>query len=252
MEIIFMGTASAAGSIERDNTYLLLRSGEAGWLIDVGGNPLGKLKHSRTPLDHIQGVILTHMHTDHIYGLTSLLWGMWVGGRRAALTIHCSSAGEEQLRAILKAYQVESWPIGFELRIETFDWEKENVLLHESGLELSTFPSLHAIPTVGIKAVTAEGKVMIYSADTRPNERIVQEPRIDLLIHEATKARGVMTSHTSLEDVIRYCPVERIGQVYCVHLTDDEPYLEVLEQYRNQVQGAEKVRLAEDMLLISL
>ncbi|CAG7645952.1 Ribonuclease BN [Paenibacillus solanacearum] len=249
MNIIFMGTASAAGSTERDNTYLLLRHHEDCWLIDTGGNPLGKLKQAGIPLDRIKGVMLTHFHVDHMYGLPSLLWGMWIGGRTAPFTIYCSSTGEAQLRAILEGYQVAQWPIKFDLRIHAFDWTEPSPLFSEQGLSVSTFPSLHGVPTVGFK-VEADDRVLIYSADTSPNERICSEPKIDLLIHEATKARGKMKTHTSLEDVVRFYPMERIGQLYAVHLTDNEPYGEVLAECSEAVRS--KVTLASDMMSITL
>lgn len=83
MDVLILGSASASGSRERDNTYLLLQHEEGNWMIDVGGNPLGKLKQAEIPLQSIQGVILTHFHIDHIFGLPSLLWGMWLGKRKS-------------------------------------------------------------------------------------------------------------------------------------------------------------------------
>jgi ribonuclease Z len=249
LDIIFMGTASAAGSADRDNTYLLFKHREEGWLIDVGGNPLGKLKQASTPLDQIKGVILTHFHVDHIYGLPSLLWGMWIAGRTEPLTVYCPETGESQLKAIISSYQAEEWPIRFDIHIHAFDWTKECDLLENNGIAISAFPALHAVPTAGLK-VQFEDRILIYSADTRPNEWIRNQPRIDLLIHEASAARGTMKSHTSLEDLLRFYPLDRIGKVVAVHLADHQPYHEILAGCSESARS--KVILASDMMKASL
>jgi ribonuclease Z len=249
MDITFMGTSCAAGSVSRDNTYLLLRHERKGWLIDVGGNPLGKLKMASVSLDEIEGVVLTHFHVDHIYGLPSLLWGMWIEGRKNPLTICCPGVDEDQLRAILAAYQVNEWPVAFDIRIQTFDWTKETTLIDGNAFSLSTFPSLHARPTVGIR-VMQQGKVLIYSADTRLNEWIRKQEHIDLLIHEATNADSGNKSHTGLRELLGYYPLERIGRLFAVHLTDGQPYEDVLAQLDETTRA--KITLASDGMTATL
>ncbi|RKN70048.1 MBL fold metallo-hydrolase [Paenibacillus ginsengarvi] len=246
MDIVFLGTASAAGSFRRDNTYLLLRHGEDGWLIDVGGNPLGKLKQLSMLPAQIRGVILTHFHTDHIYGLPSLLWGMWIAGRTEPLTIYCSETGVAQLRTLLDGYEVKKWPIRFELDIRPFDWMTPSALFESDGLILSVFPALHAGPTVGVTAQIG-GKTLVYSADTKPNSWIRDLPRIDLLVHEATAARGSRNNHTTLEEIVHYYDPQKIKRIIAVHLTDCEPYEDVLAE-----AGGAAITLAEDMQVTEL
>lgn len=244
-----MGTASAAGSVRRDNTYMLLKQQDDCWLIDVGGDPLGKLKQAQVTLDQIRGVILTHLHTDHIYGLPSLLWGMWIAGRTAPLSIYCSKTGAAQLQAIVDSYQVQQWPIRFELNFRPFDWTEENDLFVEDGLSVSTFPVLHAGPTVGIKAVEGD-RVLIYSADTGPCDWIRNQPRIDVLVHEATLARGNPTIHTSLEQLVGFYPIDQIGRIFAVHLTDGEPYGEVLAEAGISISP--RIVLPDDMFTVTV
>ncbi|MCS7464821.1 ribonuclease Z [Paenibacillus doosanensis] len=250
MNIICMGTASAAGSADRDNTYLLVQHEEDCILIDVGGNPLGKLKKLRIPLNRISEVVFTHFHIDHIYGLPSLLWGMWIAGREDALTIRCSKSNEAQLRSLLHSYQTASWPIRFDIRIALFDDGAVTQLFDRNGLTMTAFPSLHAGPTVGLKLVH-DGKVTIYSADTRPNEWIREQSPVHTLIHEATTAADSSSqAHSSLDAVLRYYPVERIDRIVIVHLSDDEPYEAVLDSCPEQLRR--KVTLASDLMTISL
>ncbi|WP_245581011.1 MBL fold metallo-hydrolase [Paenibacillus ginsengihumi] len=245
MKVTLLGTSSAAGSRERDNTYLLLEHDQDAWMIDVGGNPLGKLKQAGMPLDRIRGVILTHFHIDHIFGLPSLLWGMWLGGRQEALTVYCDAGHAAQLQQILASYRTSEWPIGFAIDIRTFDWTKPSTLFAQGELSVSVFPSLHVGATVGVRAAVSE-RVLVYSADTRPNEWIAAQQRIDVLVHEATAARGAISVHTSLEQLVRFYPLERIGRVVAVHLTDDEPYGDVLAECEARVR--ERIALGADLM----
>lgn len=249
LNVHFMGTASASGSAGRENTYLLLERGEQCWMIDVGGNPLGKLKQAGISLARIQGVLLTHFHVDHIYGLPSLLWGMWIAHRSDPLTIYCSSVHKQQLTAILASYRVAEWPISFTIQIHDFDWTEPAAVISEEGLTVSTFPSLHVGATVGVK-VESNDSVLIYSSDTMPNETICRYGDIDVLIHEATKAKGSANGHTSLEELFGFYPLEHIKRIYAVHLTDGEPYTEVLSEFTAKVNA--KVTLAYDMMKISI
>ncbi|MNR40308.1 hypothetical protein D3C85_1585840 [compost metagenome] len=71
-----------------------------------------------------------------------------------------------------------------------------------------------------------------------------------MLIHEATKARGSVNSHTSLEELLTFYPLERIEQIYAVHLTDGESYSQVLSE--NPPAVSSKVTLAQDMMKVSV
>jgi len=110
METILMGTASAASGSGRDNTYLLLRVADDCTLIDVGGNPLGKLKTLNISTHHIKRVLLTHVHIDHIYGLPSLLWGMWLDHRTEPLVLCCHQCDLAWIEQWLAHLRMSSWP----------------------------------------------------------------------------------------------------------------------------------------------
>lgn len=250
MEIILMGTACAASGIERDNTYLLLQQPESCTLIDVGGNPLGKLKKVGIPTHHIKRVVLTHFHIDHIYGLPSLLWGMWIDGRREPLDIYCTEEKRGWLEDWLSLMQMSEWPCSFEVRINSFDWMKPSLIWHNDDLSLSVFPSSHGqVPTVGIKAIYKD-QVVVYSSDTSINLKLNEIPKIDLLIHEATTAYKSSSSHSCLQDIVHSYNFDAIDKLVIVHVTDNEPYNEVLNGLIAEVRS--KVSVGQDLMTFTL
>lgn len=249
MDIYLLGTASAAGGADRENTYLLLQDQQEWVMVDVGGSSLQKLKKLEISLHDIRDVLFTHFHTDHIYGLPSLLWGMWLAKRTKPLNIHCAAENEPRLRSWLEWMEAKEWPILFPIHIQTFNWKEETEQIKGNDVTIRVFPSKHGVPTVGLRA-QYQDKVIIYSADTALNERINQEIKIDLLIHEATSAMNPGPTHTGLKELAQFYELEKIAQVALVHLTDEEPYASVLAALPEEQK--QKIKLGYDLMKLKV
>ncbi|WGG44720.1 ribonuclease Z [Rossellomorea sp. DA94] len=242
MDIHFLGTGSAYPGSERDNTSICFSNDEYHVLVDVSGNPCRKLKQLQVDLKELDAVVFTHFHIDHIYGLPSLLWGMWLEDRRKPLRILCDVRNERKLREWLSTMEADQWPIAFPIEIETFDGDRETEILSGGGMTFSCFKALHSVPTVGLE-VRCDGRVLVYSSDSEINARIDEYDHIDVLIHEATSARKVAGNHSSLVEIVEKYEVDRIGKIVLVHLSDGEPYEEEVEKLRTS-----KVIIGEDLM----
>ena len=242
MEIHFLGTGSAYPGSQRDNTSICFSNDGYHVLVDVSGNPCRKLKQSGVGLGELDTVVFTHFHIDHIYGLPSLLWGMWLEDRRKPLRILCDYRNEKKLHEWLATMEADKWPIAFPIEVETFDGDGEEELLAGGGMKISCFKALHSVPTVGLEIQCAD-KVVVYSSDTEINERIRRYDHIDILIHEATSARKEAGNHSSLVEVTEKYDMDRISEIVIVHLSDNEPYEEEVTKL-----GISKVVIGEDMM----
>lgn len=232
MEITCLGTGYAQATAERDNTYLLLQNDNKNRavMIDIGGSPLSKLKKNHVNVNAIQSVIITHFHIDHIYGLPSLLWGMWLSGRKEELTIYCSHENKPKLKAWLTVLEIEKWPAEFPISINTFATDKMETLFLFGEATISSFPAKHVVPTVGIEIKT-DSRLLVYSGDTEPNKWIQDYEKIDVLYHECTFSYGQHRHHTSLEQFISFYDLNKIGKVLLVHLSDKEDYQSALNTF---------------------
>ncbi|MEC0248085.1 MBL fold metallo-hydrolase [Paenibacillus chitinolyticus] len=249
MELILMGTACASSGRDRDNTYLLVRDTSGSTLIDIGGNPLGKLKTLGLSTHEVKRVVFTHVHIDHIYGLPSLLWGMWIDGREDPLEIYCDESEKKWLQNWLELMKLTKWPLAFEISVHAFHWEKPALLWKEGETALSVFPSRHGVAAAGIK-VEGGGTVFVYSTDTMPNPLIRDMDRIDLLVHESTTAERSLAMHSTLRDIAGYYDWSKIGRGILVHLTDDEPYEDLLKEIPEPVSS--KISLGRELERILL
>jgi ribonuclease Z len=246
MKIHFLGTGSAYPGESRDNTSFCLSYEDTAVLIDVSGNPCRKLKKFGIGLGQLDVVVLTHFHIDHIYGLPSLLWGMWLEHRKKPLKILVDYRNEHKLKQWLHTMDIESWGIEFPVHLGTFNGDHSEQIFEEEVLKISCFPALHSVPTVGLEIIAGE-RLVVYSADTEVNRHIQSYEKLDMLIHEATFAKGNNPNHTSLEEIAETYHLATIGKVILVHLSEDEPYEEVLTKLEEN-----HVKLAEDGLTIQL
>lgn len=247
MEINFLGTGSAYPGAERDNTSLCLSNDGYHVLVDVSGNPSKKLKQIKVELGKVDSVIFTHFHIDHIYGLPSLLWGMWLENREKPLTIYCDKRNEAKLNEWLITMEAELWPIKFSIVIKTFNGDHNQELIVEDTMRISCFPALHSVPTIGLE-IKCNDKLIIYSGDSEINTHIQSYKHIDVLIHEATSAKKPAPNHTSLTEITKAYDLKTIREIVLVHLSDNEPYEK--ELYKLRVHS--KIKAAEDMMYMKL
>ena len=72
-ELIFLGTGGSVATAERDNTSFLLVAEKDLVLIDCPGSIVQKLRRCGFDPGTVGGLLVTHVHPDHIYGLPSLI-----------------------------------------------------------------------------------------------------------------------------------------------------------------------------------
>lgn len=143
---------------------------------------------------------------------------------------------------------MDTWLNSIKIEIQTFDWEKENKILTEEELSITTFPAIHGMPNVGL-LIECKEKIIVYSSDTSINPIIKNFKKVDFLIHEATTAQEKLPYHTSLREIIDFHPLQDIEQVILVHLSDGEPYDQLI---MNACLEKGKINVAYDGMMIQL
>jgi ribonuclease Z len=182
--VIFLGTGDPLNE-ERGQTCIAIPlSGDETMLFDAssGTAVLRQLAAAGISLEGIRHLFVTHRHFDHAGGLAPLLVAL-TSLPDASLTVH---ALPETLRALRKMLAL-TIP-GVE------DWLGERLLWDEltpckptrtGDLETTPFEVDHGIECAGFR-ITRGGSILVYAADTRPCENVVEYAQdADLLIHEA-------------------------------------------------------------------
>lgn len=183
MKLVFFGTGGAVASADDGNASFALGLAEASLLVDASGNPVQSLLRAGFDPASLHGLVLTHAHTDHLYGLPSLVHALWLLGRREPLTVWCNHDTARLGRALCDVLGLFGKPRMFPVSWVTGE-ELDVQLPGEATLRL--FPVLHSAPTCGLAVADARRR-LVYSADTGPCERVVTEAAgVDALIHEAS------------------------------------------------------------------
>ena len=102
--VVVLGSGPALATAAQDNTSFLLETEVGNLLIDCGGSPFHKLLRAGSNPARLGGVLLTHAHPDHIYGLPSLLHEMWLDGRRDVLHIYANQHTLEVALSLLDVF----------------------------------------------------------------------------------------------------------------------------------------------------
>lgn len=199
LRVTLLGTGSPVPSPTRFGNSTLVQANELNLVFDAGRGASIRLNQLGVPLGQIDGVFLTHFHSDHINGLADLWLTGFIpafGGREGDFNLYGPS-GVEHIGAGL----METWSNDIDVRvadaeverdttnIATHEFEEDGVIFDDAGVQVTMFEVEHdphgAIkPAVGYRVDYAGNSVLI-SGDTRPTGNVLTYGKdVDLLVHE--------------------------------------------------------------------
>jgi ribonuclease Z len=168
-------------------------------------------------LPDIRAVILTHRHTDHIYGLPMLVQGLWLGGREEGLPLYGPAEALEAAGKLLEILQLAD-------REEIFPIEWHSVPLREGrrvmeigDVRITSAPGVHAgVQTLALRFDNpVSGRSIVYSSDTEPCPAVRRlAAGANLLIHEATGTHAGHSSPAQAAGVARQAGVEQLALIH--------------------------------------
>jgi ribonuclease Z len=183
-----LGSSGAVPSATRDTTALLVRAGGTSYLIDIGGSPVQKLRRLGVDPVALGGVIVTHTHPDHVYGLPALVQCLLILGRRAPFPVYCRTEHVAVVRGLLELFGLLAE--GLDVPVVGVEAREGARVLETADLVVTTSPNVHgSMPNLAVR-IDAGGRRLVYSSDTRPCPEVAALARgADVLVHEATFAR---------------------------------------------------------------
>jgi ribonuclease Z len=171
------------------------------FLFDAGPGVMRRLAAAGLPIDGVDALFLTHLHSDHTLGYPDLIFTSWVMGRREPLQAY----GPKGLRRMTK-HILEAWKEDIGVRItglERASAEGYQVDVHEinpgvvydrDGVRITAFPVRHGSwkHAYGFRIDTADRSIVI-SGDTRPCDTLLDAARgVDILLHEVYPDSGLV------------------------------------------------------------
>lgn len=248
-----------------------MRAGGQNLLFDCGRGATIRL--AQLKVDHIDGVFLTHLHSDHTVGIPDLWLTGWVMGRKTPFRIWGPEGTRGMMEHLEQAYAFdihmrrdvdEKRPAaGVEVQAED---TQPGVVFESDGVKVTAFLVDHGPvkPAFGYR-IDFHGHSVVLSGDTRYSENLIKFALgTDVLIHEvidpvayAALANGysaeekarVLAHHTTPEEAGRvFTKVAPKLAVYSHIVPPDVPTL--IQQTRKTYSGP--LEVGEDLMSIEV
>ena len=198
MRVIVCGSASPLGrDPERAQACVAVVTAEHFFLFDVGARSPLRMAQARLPMARINGVFLTHFHSDHIAALPDVNLASWVQGRPAPLDVYGPPGVQSVVDGFNAAYRLDRGyrtahhgaarlpPERGPMRAQAFD--PGEVVWQDDLLTVTSFAVEHPPiePAVGYR-VDYRGRSVVISGDTNAADGLFAAAKdADLLLHDA-------------------------------------------------------------------
>jgi ribonuclease Z len=228
IQVTLLGTGTPVPAMNRFGPSILVEAGAQKFLFDAGRGALQRLAQLKVRWQDIDGVLLTHLHSDHVVGFPDLwLTGWLVGpGRDRPLRIWGPRGTKGMMSHLEQAYD-------FDIRIRLYDDRpppdgvvilandiEQGVVLEKAGLTITAFEVDHAPirPAFGYR-VDYGGRSVVLSGDTRVSENLIRHAQgVDLLIHEVASPESFVRAGTRPERaqsvIAHHVTPEQAGEVF--------------------------------------
>lgn len=195
--VTLLGTGNPIPSPRRSGVSTLVEVGGKKLIFDAGRGSASRLAQVRKRgLAQIDHIFLTHLHSDHIMGLSDLWHTGWLRGRKFPLAVSGPEGTRELTTHLRAAYERD-----FQFRLATpppgrtpegFEFAAQDItagpVYSEDGVVVTAFDVDHGWihPALGFR-VDYHGRSVVFSGDTRFSENLIQHAQgVDLLIHEVS------------------------------------------------------------------
>lgn len=255
------------------------------FMFDVGPGVVAQIELQNLPITKINGVFLTHYHSDHYMDLPNLINRSWTQGKTEAMSIYGPEglkdvvSGMNQFLEIENHYRVEhhgtklldienSKAVAKEFQLNP---DKKKIVFHKDGVKITAFKVNHdpVHSAVGY-VIEYQGKKVVISGDTKKNALLEEMTKdADLLIHEVmlmslmqkmkgiAKERGssrevqifqdIQDYHTSPTEVAEIAKNANVKHLVLSHMAPTPDNSVIKSMYNSQLKGFDgKITFAQD------
>lgn len=203
LHVGFCGTGSPLPSRDRASACTVIVAGGKLFVFDAGEGAGETLSMMGLPLGKIEGVFLTHLHSDHFEGLGPLALQRWAGASaQTALPLIGPEGTDKIAEGLNIAYGPDSKfrmahhgpvvvpPSGFGFAATVIN---PGLVYDRDGVKITAFPVNHGVvgPAYGYR-LDWQGKSVTISGDTAKSQTLINAAQgSDILVHEVLNPRLV-------------------------------------------------------------
>ena len=186
------------------------------FMFDAGDGVVQKAENMGLPLNKLDGIFITHWHSDHMMDLPSLISRSWLLGRTNDLHLYGPDGTDTMNHAIDQFLHIENQHRVAHHGNEIMDISKARAIPHEfknvkngkevvynkDGITITAFDVNHEPiePAVGY-VIEYNGKKVVISGDTKRNDLVLEMAKdADLLLHEVLLVSLLQQMSAALEE----------------------------------------------------
>ena len=223
LSAVLLGTGNPLPDPNRAGASTLVRAGTRTFLVDCGRGVCMRMAAAKTIPLLLEGVFLTHLHSDHICDLNDVITTHWVMSQQpATLSVFGPPGTQAVVDACLAMLEAD---IGYRLaHHRDLTWRPQisvtevsgGVILEREGLRVRAGATDHrpVDPSVGYRFEYAD-RAVVVAGDTVPC------PGLDDLCRGA----DVYIQTALREDLVRSIPVQRFIDTIDYHSTVEQAAL---------------------------
>lgn len=198
MRVVVCGSASPLGNDpNRAQACIAVLTPEHYFLFDVGARSPARIAQARLPMDRLDGVFLTHFHSDHIAGLPDVNLASWVQGRKSSLRVYGPTGIQTVIDGFNQTYQLDR---GYRTAhhgsvllppaagpMKPVQFTPGAAVWQDQLMTVSTFAVDHSpvSPAVGYR-LDYRGRSVVISGDSVATDSLFEAAAgADLLLHDA-------------------------------------------------------------------
>ena len=224
IKVTLIGTGTPLPIMERFGPSILVQAGSETLLFDAGRGCLQRLHQLKVSYDKIDGLFLTHLHSDHIVGIPDLWLTGWLTSKRTIpLNVFGPEGTDNMLKNLQKAF---AYDIGIRIDDDKVPEEGSKFLISEieqgmiyekNGVKVIAITVDHypIVPAFGYR-IEYKGHSVVLSGDTRYSENLIKYARsTDLLIHEVVVAPDTLKKSDPKYSILaHHTTPEQAGKVF--------------------------------------
>jgi len=231
LHIALCGTGSPLPNPDRAGPCNVVIAGKHLFVVDIGEGGGRTINLMGIPIGRIEGVLLTHFHSDHIDGMGPFLMNRWVSGTNSSpIPIYGATGVEQVVAGFNAAYSIDNGyrtghhgaaiapPNGaggtaMPFALPGAGQGNSVVVLETDGLKITAFRVDHGPvdPSVGYR-FDYKGRSIVISGDTKKSTSLIAASKgADLLVHEALQPKlvGMMSSALDAKGITNLAQITR-------------------------------------------
>ncbi len=146
MEVLILGSNSAAFAYGRHHSAQILKNENKFFLIDCGEGTQIQMRKYKVKFSRIQAIFISHLHGDHYFGLTGLLNTLHLFSREKELKL----IGPPGLKEVVSLQlSLSKTSLSYPINITEWIPDTEQMVYEDSKLSVTTIPLNHRIACSG-------------------------------------------------------------------------------------------------------